>query len=204
MILATSRVVIPTLTRTRHTGNPLPHCLVAVFSEIFSTCTFPTLSIRRLCLTARPSTANGLMTGCRNRWCWRCAPWLQCMCLPLYLSTHVEGGRGGILIEPRFMHPFSVLFQQNRSILGELDEDHKSLSRQWALQAGGLILPKIDQPTLEIVQVCQVLGLFWFAVGEVQRHSMFTGSIGVSFSTLSTCIANGWDRYCLESDKDSS
>lgn len=90
--------------------------------------------------------------------------------LPTCLSMHV-------LIGPRFLHPSSVLIQQNRSILGELDEDYKTLSRQWALQAGGLVLPKVDQPTLEIVQVCQVLGLFWFAIGEVQRHSMFTGPI---------------------------
>lgn len=83
------------------------------------------------------------------------------------------------LIEPRFLHPSSVLIQQNGSILEELGENYRFLARQWALQAGGLILLKVDQPTLEIVQVCQVLGLFWFAVGEVQRHSMLTGSIGV-------------------------
>lgn len=94
--------------------------------------------------------------------------------MPVYLSARVEGD---ILIEPRFLHTSSALIQQNGSILGELGENHKFLARQWALQAGGLILPKVDQPTLEIVQVCQVLGLFWFAVGEVQRHSMFTGSI---------------------------
>lgn len=174
MILATSRVVIPTLTRTRHTGHPLPHCLAAVFSENFSMCTFPTLSTRCLCLTARPSTANGPMTGWRSRWCWRFVPWLQCM--PVYLSTRVEGE---FLIEPRFLHPSSVLVQQKGFILGELGENYRFLARQWALQAGSLILPKVDQPALEIVQVCQVLGLFWFAVGEVQRHSMLTGSIGV-------------------------
>lgn len=67
MILATSWAVIPALARTRYTGNTLPHCLAAVFSEIFSMCTFPILSIRRLCLTARPSTANGLVTGWLNR-----------------------------------------------------------------------------------------------------------------------------------------
>lgn len=176
MILATSWVGIPALARTRHTGNRLPHCLAAVFSEIFSMCTFPILSIRRLCLIARPSTANGLVTGWRNRWCWGYVRWLQCM--PVHLSTRVEGD---VLIEPRFLHPSSVLIQQNGSILGELGEDYKFLARQWALQAGSLILPKVDQPTLEIVQVCQVLGLFWFAVGEAQRHSMFTGSIGINY-----------------------
>lgn len=77
----------------------------------------------------------------------------------------------------RFLHPSSVLVQQNGSILKDLGGDYKSLARQWALQAGDHILPRVDQPTLEVVQVCQVLGLFWFAVGEVQRHSMFTGSI---------------------------
>lgn len=92
------------------------------------------------------------------------------------LSTRIEGE---FLIEPRFLHPSSVLVQQKGSILGELGENYRFLARQWALQAGSLILPKVDQPTLEIVQVCQVLGLFWFAVGEVQRHSMLTGSIGV-------------------------
>lgn len=92
------------------------------------------------------------------------------------LSTRVEGE---FLIEPRFLHPSSVLIQQNGTILEELGENYRFLARQWALQAGGLILQKVDQPTLEIVQVCQVLGLFWFAVGEVQRHSMLTGSIGV-------------------------
>lgn len=59
----------------------------------------------------------------------------------------------------------------------ELGDDPKSLGRQWALESGDQILPKVDQPSLEVIQVCQVLGLFWFAVGEVQRHSMLTGSI---------------------------
>lgn len=91
------------------------------------------------------------------------------------LSTRVEGN---FLIVQRFLHPSSTLFQQNGSILAELGDDYKSLARQWALQAGILVLPQVDQPTLEIVQVCQVLGFFWFAIGEVQRHSMFTGSNG--------------------------
>lgn len=77
----------------------------------------------------------------------------------------------------RFLHPSSVLVQQNASILGGLGDDPKSLGRQWAVRAGGQILPKVDVPTLEAAQVCQVLGLFWFAIGEAQRHSMFTGSI---------------------------
>lgn len=105
--------------------------------------------------------------------------------MPAHLSTRVEGD---VLIEPRFLNPSSVLIQQNGSILGELGEDYKFLARQWALQAGGLILPKVDQPTLEIVQVCQVLGLFWFAVGQVQRHSMFTGSIRI--------YSHAQDLYC--------
>lgn len=77
----------------------------------------------------------------------------------------------------RFLHPSSVLIQQNGPILGELGDDPVSLGRQWALQAGGHVLPEADQPSLEVVQVCQVLGFFWFAVGEVQRHSMLTGLI---------------------------
>lgn len=75
----------------------------------------------------------------------------------------------------RFLRPSSVLLQQNGPILGGLGDDPLSLGRQWALRAGGHVLPQVDQPSLEVVQACQVLGFFWFAVGEVQRHSMFTG-----------------------------
>lgn len=98
-----------------------------------------------------------------------------------YSVCSIARGDGDYLIVIRFLGPSSTLVQQNGSILEGLGDDPKSLGRQWALQAGDQILPKVDRPTLEAVQVCQVLGLFWFAVGEVQRHSMFTGPTRLSF-----------------------
>lgn len=44
----------------------------------------------------------------------------------------------------------------------------------YATVASRLVLSQADQPTLETVQTCQNLGLFWFAVGQLNKTDIHT------------------------------
>ncbi|KAG9240843.1 hypothetical protein BJ878DRAFT_523870 [Calycina marina] len=47
--------------------------------------------------------------------------------------------------------------------------------QEWASQSGIEVLKNIDQPCLASVQACEVLALYWFAVGQSQRNTMMSG-----------------------------
>lgn len=53
MALNTSQVAIPVLAWKRCNVDPLFSCLLVMFSEVFSMCTYPTPLTRHLCLTER-------------------------------------------------------------------------------------------------------------------------------------------------------
>ena len=64
------------------------------------------------------------------------------------------------------------MLSRHAAVLGPLG-DLRVLGRQWALQAARTVLQDVDQPTFASVQVCEMLSLYWFSVGDFQRNSMF-------------------------------
>ena len=73
-----------------------------------------------------------------------------------------------------FLSPSSDLTKEDNAHLRPLG-DLRILGKQWALWASKQVLRDIDQPTLGSTQICQVLALYWFAVGDSQRSMMFAG-----------------------------
>ena len=41
--------------------------------------------------------------------------------------------------------------------------------REWAEAGSRLVLANVDKPSLHTVRACEILGLYWFAVGEMDR-----------------------------------
>ena len=73
-------------------------------------------------------------------------------------------------------------------------EDIDEKARKWALQAGAKVLQQMDEPTVERIQTCQVLGIYWFSRDEPQRNNLFTGEnpvVQISITQSLTSFAQG-------------
>ncbi|KAH6884444.1 hypothetical protein B0T10DRAFT_579059 [Thelonectria olida] len=79
------------------------------------------------------------------------------------------------MVTSRFLPPLS-----GGIISGEIDISHisqadwRTIGGYWAEQASQRALMNADKPTLELVQACQILALYWFAKGETIRTNMHT------------------------------
>ena len=46
------------------------------------------------------------------------------------------------------------------------------MGRDWAESGSQLVLMHADKPSVANIQACEVLSLYWFAVGQVDRNAM--------------------------------
>ena len=49
------------------------------------------------------------------------------------------------------------------------------MGRAWAESASQLVLMHADRPSISNIQACEVLSLYWFAVGQLDRSTMHCG-----------------------------
>ena len=80
-------------------------------------------------------------------------------------------------IERSFLPAGSPLARSNASLLHSLG-DLKILGQKWATQAGREALPEVVDPTIQSIQTCQVLALFWFSIGHSRTNTMYSGELG--------------------------
>lgn len=79
------------------------------------------------------------------------------------------------LTSDSFLGPSSSISKENSAILEPLG-DLKASAKLWAAEAGKQVLQGIDSPTFHALRTCQILTTYWFAVGDSQRNTMFSGS----------------------------
>lgn len=67
-------------------------------------------------------------------------------------------------------------------VSGEIDivdvsrADWTVIGRNWSEQASQKALMNADKPSLELIQACQILALYWFAKGRITRTDMHTST----------------------------
>lgn len=82
-----------------------------------------------------------------------------------------------LMITSSFLHPMT-----NGVVSGEIDivdvsrADWTVIGRNWSEQASQKALMYADKPSLELIQVCQILALYWFAKGKITRTDMHTST----------------------------
>ncbi|KAF2995616.1 hypothetical protein E8E14_002930 [Neopestalotiopsis sp. 37M] len=110
------------------------------------------------------------------------------------------------------------------SVLGPFGNKLEEVGKQWALRAGGQVLQDMDQPTLDSVQACQVLAIYWFAYSDHRRNNTFSAIAYRAIRTMATdereedipdvespgqlilhenirrCFWTSWMANCVDSD----
>lgn len=77
-------------------------------------------------------------------------------------------------------------------ISGEIDigdvsrVDWRAIGSLWSEQASQKALMNADKPCIELIQSCQILGMYWFAKAETIRTDMHT------------CKYMFWNLYCIQ------
>jgi hypothetical protein len=101
---------------------------------------------------------------------------LRCIAsLPSKVSPVLQSGHVAIDLPRRsFLAPLTSRDRRQNAVLRSLG-DLRTASRQWALEAGRTALQHMDQPTLYMIQTCQMLSLYWFSQGDSRRNDMFSG-----------------------------
>lgn len=95
----------------------------------------------------------------------------------------------------RFIHSSSCTPQQ-KALLANIPNIEES-ARQWAVQAGAEVLQQMEEPTIEGIQTCQVLGIYWFSRDEPQRNNLFTGKRSLANFIFEYAIDHVHARHCI-------
>ncbi|QKX63129.1 uncharacterized protein TRUGW13939_10297 [Talaromyces rugulosus] len=68
-----------------------------------------------------------------------------------------------------------------------------AVSETWALKAGKMALQEADQPTLYMIQTCQILSLYWFSKGDPRRNTMFSG---IGYRAVRSIVIESKEMLC--------
>ncbi|EED12328.1 hypothetical protein TSTA_003840 [Talaromyces stipitatus ATCC 10500] len=79
------------------------------------------------------------------------------------------------MMTARFLSPLPGGVVSGEIDIGDISRaDWRAIGNHWAEQASQRALIHADKPSIELVQACQVLALYWFATAQTTRTNMHT------------------------------
>lgn len=82
-----------------------------------------------------------------------------------------------LMMTSSFLPPVAEGLISGEIDIGDVSQaDWRAIGSRWAEKSSQQALMNADKPSLELIQACQILALYWFAKAETVRTNMHSGT----------------------------